>query len=155
MHAKAAPAISTATLPPQDVYLVPNNPASIKCPWCGKWLKLKRRMLPVHQDFAVFNENETQRADGHNNRCDGSAQRFELEPIKDWIHRFQTGASEVAPRRAGAFGPMGRRQGRVMAKPALPVPIPVCRPQPASGSKAPSLPCNCAQCRYQRRLRTA
>lgn len=132
MHAKAAPPISTSTLPPQEVYLEADRPASIKCPWCSKWLRLKRRMLPVHQDFAVFDENETPRPDGHNNRCPGSAQRFELEPIKDWMRRFVEGEAEVAPRRAGAFGPMGRRQGRVMVKPAPPVPVPVCRPVPTA-----------------------
>ncbi|WP_194894717.1 hypothetical protein [Catenulispora pinisilvae] len=111
---------------------MPNNPASIKCPWCDKWLKLKRRMLPVHQDFAVFDENETPRANGHNNRCPGSAQRFELEPIADWMRRFVDGEAEVAPRRAGAFGPGNRRQGRVMRKPTPPVPVPVCRPLPTA-----------------------
>ncbi len=132
MHAKPAPAILTSTLPPQNVWLVPNNPASIKCPWCDKWLKLKRRMLPVHQDFAVFDEKETPRRDGHNNRCPGSAQLFDLEPIGEWVRRYQIGAGEVAPRRAGAFGPKGRRQGWVMVKPTPPVPVPVCRPLPTT-----------------------
>lgn len=128
MHVKAAPPIPTSKLVPQDVWLRANGPAEIKCPWCSKWFRLKRRMLPVHADFAAFDENETRRPDGHNDRCPGSAQLFELEPIGEWVRRFQTGVGQVAPRRAGAFGPRNRRQGRVMLKPAPPVPVPVCRP---------------------------
>ena len=124
MYRKPAPAISTASLPPQNVWLQADGPASIRCPWCSTWRRLKRRMLPVHDDFAKFDER--------GDKCPGSAQLFELEPIGDWVRRYQTGAGEVAPRRAGAFGPMGRRQGRVMVKPTPPVPVPVCRPLPTT-----------------------
>ncbi len=148
MYRKSAPAISTTTLPPQNVWLQADGPTSIKCPWCSKWCRLKRRVvMPVHDDFAQFDEQD--------NNCPGSGQIYDLEPIGAWVRRYQTAMGEVAPRRAGAFGPMGRRQGRVMAKPALPIPVPVCRPRTASGSKAPSLPCKCGQCRKERRLATA
>ena len=119
MRPKPAPAMPTSRLLPQRVYLQPDRPAWIQCPWCDKWFPLKRKMLPAHNDFAQFDENT--------DRCPGSAQLFELEPIAQWIRRYETGVGEVAPRRAGAFGPRGRRQGRVMLKPAPPVATPLHR----------------------------
>lgn len=140
MHRKPAPAIHTSTLVPQDVWLVADGPASIRCPWCAKWFRLKRKMLPVHGDFARFDE--------HTDRCPGSAQLFVLEPIGAWVSRYTDGLAEVAPRRAGAFGPKGRRQGRVTAKPQPAVPVPVCRPVPTTAHVPDVRPCACGQCKH-------
>lgn len=138
MHRKPAPAILTATMRPQDVWMTAEGPATIRCPWCSKWYRLKRKMLPVHKDFAEFDEGT--------DRCPGSAQEFALEPVAAWVRRYEVAMADVAPRRAGAFGPKGRRQGRVTAKPQPPVPVPVCRPVPLTPAVAAG-PCSCGQCK--------
>ena len=119
MRPKPAPPIPTSKLLPQNVWLQPDRPAQICCPWCNKWFRLKRRMLPKHEDFAKF--------DPETDLCPGTYQLFELEPIGAWVKRYQDGLAQVGPRRAGAFGRGGMRQGRVVAKPSPPVPVPVCR----------------------------
>lgn len=119
MRPKSAPAMPTSWLAPQHVYLEPDRPARLRCPWCEQWFSLKRRMLPAH--------NHSARYDTATARCPGSAQLFELEAIGAWVNRYRDGMAEVAPRRAGAFGPKGRRQGRVMPKPAPPVAPPLHR----------------------------
>ena len=119
MRPKPAPAMPTSWLAPQHVYLEPDRPARLRCPWCEQWFSLKRKMLPAHNHSARYGTATV--------RCPGSAQLFELEPICEWVSRYEAGMAEVAPRRAGAFGPKGRRQGRVMPKPAPPVAPPLHR----------------------------
>lgn len=141
MFRKPAPVILTASMRPQDVFLEPERPAWVRCPWCQAWFKLKRRMLPDHTDVMKFDDDTDQ--------CPGVGQLFEIELIGAWVRRYESGLAEVAPRRAGAFGPKGRRQGRVTAKPQPAVPVPVCRPVPAAAAHAPAdRSCGCGQCKH-------
>lgn len=79
MRSNRRPAVALSELPPDQVNLRPGEVLAVACPICGRWRRIKRRMIWPH------------RAHDGVTRCPGSGQKVlvDLTPGQ-WLASLET-----------------------------------------------------------------
>ncbi len=84
MRHNGRPSVLVSTMPPDQVNLCPGEPVTMACPICGRWRRVKRRMLWPH------------RAHDGKTRCPGSGQRIQIDLAPgEWLARLEAARRSV------------------------------------------------------------
>lgn len=150
MRHNGRPAIKASTIRPEHLNLREGEPRMVVCPDCGTWRRLKRSMIHPHRDGVeqprpegrryCDDANEDKPSNGK--RCDGSAQRIEIDITPEqWSERLLAAESTAS----------GRRTTNPVRKPRLPAPPATVQMNSADRGPreqlAEHLQDDCSQCR--------
>lgn len=108
MRHNGRPAIKASTIRPEHLNLREGEPRMVVCPDCGTWRRLKRSMIRPHRDGVEqprpegrrYVDEVNQAKPSNGKRCDGSAQRIEIDITPEqWIERLLAAESTASSRR--------------------------------------------------------
>ncbi|MFE6520913.1 hypothetical protein [Streptomyces sp. NPDC057794] len=108
MRHNGRPVIKASMIRPEHLNLREGEPRMVVCPECGTWRRLKRSMIRPHRDGVEQSRPEGRRycddaneaKPSNGKRCDGSAQRIEIDITPEqWTERLLAAESTASSRR--------------------------------------------------------